>query len=138
MLIVRKANKIALSQSASLSLRHRKTCGLKDGKVLFCSIFSLMITVYCEQKPLWQHKKGKYPMTPQTYEKEHLRRLRKLLPECTVLLKRDGRFPLNAPGEIALYGSGARNTIFLFSRCNQTASAAGTLATMSPRKLILL
>ena len=51
-------------------------------------------------------------MALQTYEKEHLHRLRSLLPECTVLLKRDGRFPLDAPCEIALYGSGARRTIF--------------------------
>ena len=51
-------------------------------------------------------------MALQTYEKEHLRRLRNLLPECTVLLKKDGRFPLDAPGEIALFGSGARNTVF--------------------------
>jgi hypothetical protein len=36
-------------------------------------------------------------MALQTYEKEHLHRLRSLLPECTVLLKRDGRFPLDAP-----------------------------------------
>ena len=51
-------------------------------------------------------------MALQAYEKEHLRRLRSLLPECTVLLKRDGRFPLDVPGEIALYGSGARKTVF--------------------------
>ncbi|MCM1113862.1 MAG: glycoside hydrolase family 3 C-terminal domain-containing protein [Clostridium sp.] len=31
--------------------------------------------------------------------------------ECTVLLKKDGRFPLNTAGKIAAYGSGVRNTI---------------------------
>lgn len=31
--------------------------------------------------------------------------------ECTVLLKKDGRFPLSSAGKIALYGSGARNTV---------------------------
>ena len=44
------------------------------------------------------------------YEKEHLRRCRALAPECMVLLKKNGDFPLNAPGKIALYGSGARRT----------------------------
>jgi len=50
-------------------------------------------------------------MELQQYEKEHLQRLRKLLPECTVLLRSNGAFPLEAPGKLALYGSGARYTI---------------------------
>ncbi len=45
------------------------------------------------------------------YETEHLERLRDLLPECTVLLKSDGQFPLSSPCPISLYGSGARHTI---------------------------
>ena len=45
------------------------------------------------------------------YEKTHLKKLRKLAPECMVLLKSNGDFPLEAPGKIALYGSGARRTI---------------------------
>lgn len=45
------------------------------------------------------------------YEKEHIALLRTYAPECTVLLKKDGRFPLSAPGKLALYGSGARQTI---------------------------
>ena len=45
------------------------------------------------------------------YEREHLRTLRSLAPECTVLLKRSGDFPLAAPCRIALYGNGARKTI---------------------------
>lgn len=45
------------------------------------------------------------------YEKEHLERLRGMLAECTVLLKTDGSFPLSQTGEIALYGSGARQTL---------------------------
>ncbi len=45
------------------------------------------------------------------YEKEHNARLRTLAPECTVLLKKNGDFPLSAPGKIALYGSGARLTV---------------------------
>ena len=40
------------------------------------------------------------------YEKEHLELLRKHLAECTVLLKKDGSFPLAEPCEIAAYGSG--------------------------------
>ncbi len=45
------------------------------------------------------------------YEKEHIDILRKAAPECMVLLKSDGSFPMKNPGKIALYGSGARNTI---------------------------
>ncbi len=46
-----------------------------------------------------------------TYEKENLARLRQGLAGCTVLLKKDGRFPLEAPGKIAAFGSGVRHTI---------------------------
>ena len=46
-----------------------------------------------------------------TYEREHLATLRRLLPECTVLLKSNGDFPLQGKGKIALYGSGAKNTV---------------------------
>lgn len=45
------------------------------------------------------------------YEAEHLRKVREMAPECMVLLKSDGSFPLDKPGEIALYGSGARRTL---------------------------
>lgn len=44
------------------------------------------------------------------YEKEHLKALRRLAPECMVLLKSDGSFPLDAPDKLALYGNGARRT----------------------------
>ena len=47
----------------------------------------------------------------QKYEKEHLDRLRPFLPECTVLLKKNGDFPLDSPGKIALYGNGVRRTV---------------------------
>lgn len=47
----------------------------------------------------------------QDYEKEHLAALRALAPECMVLLKKNGDFPLTAPCKIALYGSGARETV---------------------------
>ena len=50
-------------------------------------------------------------MELQQYEKEHLKKLRKLLPECTVLLKSNGDFPLGQAGKLALYGSGARRTV---------------------------
>lgn len=49
--------------------------------------------------------------TFQEYEKRHLRRLRTISPECMVLLKNKGDFPLSKPQEIALYGNGARQTI---------------------------
>lgn len=45
------------------------------------------------------------------YEIKHSKILRKLGAECTVLLKRNGDFPLKEPCQLALYGSGARNTI---------------------------
>lgn len=45
------------------------------------------------------------------YEKEHIERLRPYLSECTVLLKRNGAFPLDAPCTIAAYGSGVRDTV---------------------------
>ena len=47
----------------------------------------------------------------QTFEREHLDALRALAPECMVLLKKNGDFPLSAPCTVALYGSGARGTI---------------------------
>ena len=47
----------------------------------------------------------------QSFETEHLAALRALAPECMVLLKKNGDFPLCAPDKIALYGSGARETI---------------------------
>jgi beta-glucosidase len=45
------------------------------------------------------------------YEIRHNAYLREHGAECTVLLKKDGEFPLKAAGQIAAYGSGVRNTI---------------------------
>lgn len=45
------------------------------------------------------------------YEQKHLDIIRKITPECMVLLKADGQFPLKKPEKIALYGSGARRTL---------------------------
>lgn len=50
-------------------------------------------------------------MKVQDYERKHLIRIRKYAPECMVLLKKNGDFPLKETGKIALYGSGARRTI---------------------------
>ena len=47
----------------------------------------------------------------ENYETAHAELVRRLAPECTVLLKKDGQFPLAAPQEIALFGSGARYTV---------------------------
>ncbi len=47
----------------------------------------------------------------QAYEQEHYNKVRALTPDCLVLLKSDGSFPLAGPEPIALYGSGARRTI---------------------------
>ena len=45
------------------------------------------------------------------YEQKHSALVRENGAECTVLLKKDGHFPLQEAGQIALYGSGARRTI---------------------------
>ena len=47
----------------------------------------------------------------ESYELKHIAKVRALSPECMVLLKSDGSFPLDAPGKIALYGNTARKTI---------------------------
>ena len=47
----------------------------------------------------------------QEYENKHLEMLRSGLAECTVLLKKNGQFPLESAGELALYGNGARHTV---------------------------
>ena len=45
------------------------------------------------------------------YEIEHIRTLRQLLPECTVVLRKSGSFPLDSPCRIVLAGNGARHTV---------------------------
>ena len=45
------------------------------------------------------------------YEKEHNELVCSFGAECAVLLQSDGTFPLDAPCELALYGSGARRTV---------------------------
>ena len=45
------------------------------------------------------------------YEIDHLAIVRENAPESMVLLASDGSFPLSGPGELALYGAGARRTI---------------------------
>ncbi len=47
----------------------------------------------------------------QGFEKEHTAAVRRLAPECMVLLKNGGTLPLQGTGKLALYGSGARKTI---------------------------
>lgn len=47
----------------------------------------------------------------QDFERAHLSTLRSLAPECMVLLKKNGDFPLSTPCKVALYGAGARETI---------------------------
>ena len=44
-------------------------------------------------------------------EKIHAKKVRSMLAECMVLLKKNGDFPLEEPCQIALYGSGARHTL---------------------------
>ena len=44
-------------------------------------------------------------------ERKNAGRVRGLQAECTVLLKKNGDFPLETPCRIALYGNGARNTM---------------------------
>ena len=50
-------------------------------------------------------------MELQDYERDHIAIMRKLAPECMVLLKCKGDFPLEKPGSVALYGNGARKTV---------------------------
>ncbi len=50
-------------------------------------------------------------MMKRDFEKKHEEMVRKLAPECTVLLKKDGLFPLISAGKIAVYGNGVRKTI---------------------------
>ena len=45
------------------------------------------------------------------YEKEHLAKVREMLPECMVLLKKDGEFPLSGPCALAAYGNGIRHSV---------------------------
>ena len=45
------------------------------------------------------------------YESKHREQVRKLAPECMVLLKSNGDFPLKKAGKIALYGNGSRRTL---------------------------
>lgn len=47
----------------------------------------------------------------QEFERKHIMTVREISPECMVLLKSDGSFPLNKSEQIALYGSGARKTV---------------------------
>ena len=47
------------------------------------------------------------------YELRHIEALRKNLAGCTVLLKKDGSFPLEKPCTLAAYGSGVRRTILV-------------------------
>ncbi len=45
------------------------------------------------------------------FEREHWNTVRSLAPECAVVLRTDGSFPLNAPCDTALYGRGGRHTV---------------------------
>ncbi len=47
----------------------------------------------------------------QSFETDHIAKVRAAAPECMVLLKNEGVLPLAGTGKIALYGSGARRTI---------------------------
>jgi len=47
----------------------------------------------------------------QPFEIEHINAVRKNAGECTVLLKKDGNFPLKQAGKIAAFGNGVRKTI---------------------------
>lgn len=49
--------------------------------------------------------------TMEQYEKEHLAQVLENAAECTVLLKKNGKFPLEKAGRIAAFGSGMRYTI---------------------------
>lgn len=50
-------------------------------------------------------------MSELTLERKNTAAVRGLAPECTLLLKKDGSFPLEKPCKLALFGNGARHTI---------------------------
>ncbi len=50
-------------------------------------------------------------MELQAYEKEHLVLVQSTAADCTLFLKKDGKYPLNAPCTIAAFGNGIRHTI---------------------------
>ncbi|MBO7676191.1 MAG: glycoside hydrolase family 3 C-terminal domain-containing protein, partial [Erysipelotrichaceae bacterium] len=50
-------------------------------------------------------------MELEQYEIEHLSKVREGLSECTVLLKKDGNFPLEKPCRLAAYGNGIRHSV---------------------------
>ena len=45
------------------------------------------------------------------YIKRHADLLRQNAANCTLLLKKDGQFPLEKPCKIAIFGNGARKTV---------------------------
>ena len=45
------------------------------------------------------------------YEVTNINKVRELAHECTLFLRRDGKFPLDKPCKIAAYGNGVRNTL---------------------------
>lgn len=47
----------------------------------------------------------------QAFETEHMEEVRRMAPECMVLLRNDGTLPLSEVGKVALYGNGARRTL---------------------------
>ncbi|MCQ2500955.1 MAG: glycoside hydrolase family 3 C-terminal domain-containing protein, partial [Lachnospiraceae bacterium] len=47
----------------------------------------------------------------QEYEKKHLKKVLKTAAECTVLLRKNGQFPLEGPAKIDAFGSGMRYTV---------------------------
>ena len=59
----------------------------------------------------WQLSSGVQYMKLNDHEVKHLEYIYSHLGECIVLLKKNNDFPLKEAGNIALYGSGARQTI---------------------------
>lgn len=47
----------------------------------------------------------------QAFQDDHIAQLRPYLPECMVLLKSNGAFPLESPCRIAAFGAGVRGTV---------------------------
>lgn len=47
----------------------------------------------------------------QEFERAHIAAVRQVAPECVVLLKSNGHFPLGTAGKIAVFGDGVRRTV---------------------------
>lgn len=90
----------------SVQLHEKCNCS-----VLNCSEKAGYAEAAGEERSIFMNRIRIFSPEIQPFECEHIAAARALAPECMVLLKNDGTLPLDGTGKLALYGSGARNTI---------------------------